>query len=240
MRKHTKTPNQEGRLAREEKGGSRTDVFRMWKCQKTLPHSENIRALSGARALPPPAAPGVPPHTGQAQAAEANMVGVATCRPSLRPPLPRPRHARAPRAHAPPRSSWEPPLPPPDADDDTRRALLSFVQSIEANYVEHFAVAAPPDVVDALQQTVGGLVGTLPPSAFRVTVSVCGEQRETEANAGRRGGQRNRGAAALSFWARGEHKKHSPFLSPRPPSQRLRVPPKMLASCCKPPCSPAT
>jgi hypothetical protein len=48
------------------------------------------------------------------------------------------------------------------------------VQAVEASDVEHFAAVAPPDVVDALQTTVGGLVGTLPAGAFDVQVRDAG------------------------------------------------------------------
>lgn len=54
--------------------------------------------------------------------------------------------------------------------DADRRALLSFAQAASAEDVDHFARAAPRDVVAALQATVEGLVGTLPHQAFKVKV----------------------------------------------------------------------
>jgi hypothetical protein len=72
-------------------------------------------------------------------------------------------------------------------------ALLSFAQAASAEDVDHFARAAPPDVVSALQATVEGLVGTLPHHAFKVKVSRevvwCGVVVVVVVAARRRGGR---------------------------------------------------
>ena len=52
-----------------------------------------------------------------------------------------------------------------------RRRFLRYVAEVEPEISESFDARAPPEVVDAMRQTVGNLLGTLPPQFFSVSIS---------------------------------------------------------------------
>jgi len=53
--------------------------------------------------------------------------------------------------------------------------MLKFVQEVQPKQSEQFSERAPPQVADAMRQTVTNMLGTLPAEFFDVTVTTVGE-----------------------------------------------------------------
>lgn len=56
-----------------------------------------------------------------------------------------------------------------------REILLEYVKNVQPEFMELFIKRAPPQVVDAMRQTVTNMIGTLPPQFFAVTVTTVAE-----------------------------------------------------------------
>ncbi|KAF0934513.1 hypothetical protein E2562_025610 [Oryza meyeriana var. granulata] len=56
-----------------------------------------------------------------------------------------------------------------------RDILLEYVKNVQPEFMELFIKRAPPQVVDAMRQTVTNMIGTLPPQFFAVTVTTVAE-----------------------------------------------------------------
>ncbi|XP_078160878.1 uncharacterized protein LOC144556403 [Carex rostrata] len=56
-----------------------------------------------------------------------------------------------------------------------REILLEYVKNVQPEFLELFLKRAPPQVVDAMRQTVTNMIGTLPPQFFAVTVTTVAE-----------------------------------------------------------------
>ncbi|CAN1127597.1 hypothetical protein LINPERPRIM_LOCUS29731 [Linum perenne] len=56
-----------------------------------------------------------------------------------------------------------------------RDILLEYVKTVQPEFLELFSKRASPQVVDAMRQTVGNMIGTLPPQFFAVTVTTVAE-----------------------------------------------------------------
>ncbi|KAJ3691328.1 hypothetical protein LUZ61_020492 [Rhynchospora tenuis] len=56
-----------------------------------------------------------------------------------------------------------------------RDILLEYVKNVQPEFMELFLKRAPPQVVDAMRQTVTNMIGTLPPQFFAVTVTTVAE-----------------------------------------------------------------
>lgn len=56
-----------------------------------------------------------------------------------------------------------------------REILLEYVKNVQPEFMELFVKRAPPQVVDAMRQTVTNMIGTLPPQFFAVTVTTVAE-----------------------------------------------------------------
>ncbi|GAB4832999.1 hypothetical protein Ancab_007022 [Ancistrocladus abbreviatus] len=56
-----------------------------------------------------------------------------------------------------------------------RDILLEYVRNVQPEFMELFVKRAPPQVVDAMRQTVTNMIGTLPPQFFAVTVTTVAE-----------------------------------------------------------------
>ncbi|GAB2289288.1 hypothetical protein Dimus_023592 [Dionaea muscipula] len=66
--------------------------------------------------------------------------------------------------------------PPNGTLPKTRREiLLEYVRNVQPEFMELFVKRAPPQVVDAMRQTVTNMIGTLPPQFFAVTVTTVAE-----------------------------------------------------------------
>ena len=52
-----------------------------------------------------------------------------------------------------------------------RDLLLKYVREVEPELSEQFNKRAPPEVSDAMRQTVTNLIGNLPPQFFSVSIS---------------------------------------------------------------------
>uniref|UniRef100_A0A7N0R816 Uncharacterized protein n=1 Tax=Kalanchoe fedtschenkoi TaxID=63787 RepID=A0A7N0R816_KALFE len=66
--------------------------------------------------------------------------------------------------------------PPNGTLPKTRREiLLEYVKSVQPEFMELFVKRAPPQVVDAMRQTVTNMIGTLPPQFFAVTITTVAE-----------------------------------------------------------------
>ncbi|CAG9465871.1 unnamed protein product [Pedinophyceae sp. YPF-701] len=57
----------------------------------------------------------------------------------------------------------------------SKELLLKYVRDVKPQVIEDFADEAPPEVVDAMRQTISNMLGTLPPQFFKVTVSTVGD-----------------------------------------------------------------
>ncbi|KAG6776662.1 hypothetical protein POTOM_020186 [Populus tomentosa] len=56
-----------------------------------------------------------------------------------------------------------------------REILLEYVKNVQPEFMELFVKRAPPQVVDAMRQTVTNMIGTLPPQFFAVTITTVAE-----------------------------------------------------------------
>ncbi|GAB2243562.1 hypothetical protein Droror1_Dr00023690 [Drosera rotundifolia] len=56
-----------------------------------------------------------------------------------------------------------------------REILLEYVKTVQPEFMELFVKRAPPQVVDAMRQTITNMIGTLPPQFFAVTVTTVAE-----------------------------------------------------------------
>eukprot|EP00252_Welwitschia_mirabilis_P002586 TRINITY_DN12535_c0_g1_i2.p1 TRINITY_DN12535_c0_g1~~TRINITY_DN12535_c0_g1_i2.p1 ORF type:complete len:290 (-),score=52.98 TRINITY_DN12535_c0_g1_i2:62-931(-) len=56
-----------------------------------------------------------------------------------------------------------------------REMLLEYVRNVQPEFLEIFMKRAPPQVVEAMRQTVTNMIGTLPPQFFVVTVTTVAE-----------------------------------------------------------------
>uniref|UniRef100_A0A0C9S0Q5 TSA: Wollemia nobilis Ref_Wollemi_Transcript_29242_1275 transcribed RNA sequence n=1 Tax=Wollemia nobilis TaxID=56998 RepID=A0A0C9S0Q5_9CONI len=56
-----------------------------------------------------------------------------------------------------------------------REMLLEYVRTVQPEFLELFIKRAPPQVVEAMRQTVTNMIGTLPPQFFAVTVTTVAE-----------------------------------------------------------------
>ncbi|KAF5740941.1 hypothetical protein HS088_TW11G01023 [Tripterygium wilfordii] len=56
-----------------------------------------------------------------------------------------------------------------------RDILLEYVNNVQPEFMELFVKRAPPQVVEAMRQTVTNMIGTLPPQFFTVTVTTVAE-----------------------------------------------------------------
>ncbi|KAG0452875.1 hypothetical protein HPP92_025539 [Vanilla planifolia] len=66
---------------------------------------------------------------------------------------------------------------PPNGDfpKSRREILLEYVKNVQPDFMQLFMKRAPPQVVDAMRQTVSNMIGTLPPQFFAVTVTTVAE-----------------------------------------------------------------
>ena len=56
----------------------------------------------------------------------------------------------------------------------TRRRLHpQYVADVQPGLLESFSTRAPPEVVDAMRQTIANMLGTLPPQVRRGGLGVC-------------------------------------------------------------------
>ncbi|EEE58121.1 hypothetical protein OsJ_09013 [Oryza sativa Japonica Group] len=62
-----------------------------------------------------------------------------------------------------------------DSPKNRRDILLEYVKNVQPEFMELFIKRAPPQVVDAMRQTVTNMIGTLPPQFFAVTVTTVAE-----------------------------------------------------------------
>ncbi|XP_057833842.1 uncharacterized protein LOC131044513 isoform X1 [Cryptomeria japonica] len=56
-----------------------------------------------------------------------------------------------------------------------REILLEYVRNVQPEFLELFVKRAPPQVVEAMRQTVTNMIGTLPPQFFAITVTTVAE-----------------------------------------------------------------
>ncbi|KAH9305246.1 hypothetical protein KI387_009650, partial [Taxus chinensis] len=56
-----------------------------------------------------------------------------------------------------------------------REMLLEYVRNVQPEFLELFVKRAPPQVVEAMRQTVTNMIGTLPPQFFAMTVTTVAE-----------------------------------------------------------------
>ncbi|KAH7669163.1 GrpE nucleotide exchange factor coiled-coil-containing protein [Dioscorea alata] len=56
-----------------------------------------------------------------------------------------------------------------------RDILLEYVKNVQPEFMDLFIKRAPPQIVDAMRQTVTNMIGTLPPQFFAVTVTTVAE-----------------------------------------------------------------
>ncbi|XP_006828943.2 uncharacterized protein LOC18424291 isoform X1 [Amborella trichopoda] len=56
-----------------------------------------------------------------------------------------------------------------------KEILLEYVRNVQPEFMELFVKRAPPQVVEAMRQTVTNMIGTLPPQFFAVTVTTVAE-----------------------------------------------------------------
>ncbi|CAD7701231.1 unnamed protein product [Ostreobium quekettii] len=59
--------------------------------------------------------------------------------------------------------------------DDRRELLLRYVREVEPQVMEEFMLAAPTQVIEAMQHTLTNMLGSLPPQFFDVRISTMGE-----------------------------------------------------------------
>uniref|UniRef100_A0A7C8ZPM5 Uncharacterized protein n=1 Tax=Opuntia streptacantha TaxID=393608 RepID=A0A7C8ZPM5_OPUST len=66
--------------------------------------------------------------------------------------------------------------PPNDSAPKSRKdILLEYVKNVQPEFMELFVKRAPPQVVEAMRQTVTNMIGSLPPQFFAVTVTTVAE-----------------------------------------------------------------